>query len=247
MGKRKGSVVEDLILAPWWVSLGLAVVLYPLLSSAKAAAPLAPFISFALIGIACVSAVRAWANRRVLDQQTGLDSLRRLSWKQFEDLIGEAYRRRGYNVAETLGGGADGGVDVVLSRNGETILVQCKRWNGKPVPVQTVRELFGVLTHRRANAAKLVATTTFTSEAINFARGKPIELLNGEALLKLIHSVQTSGKMALVSEPVGVLEAPSRPKCTSRMVLRESGRRANAGKSFWGCSRYPPCRGTRDA
>jgi restriction system protein len=246
MARRKGSIVEDLILAPWWVSLGLAVVLYPILSSAKAAAPLAPFISFVLIGVACVSAVRAWANRRMFERQTGIDSLRELSWKQFEDLLAEAYRRQGYIVKETLGGGADGGVDLVLSRHGGTTLVQCKRWKGKPVPVQIVRELFGILTDRGANAARLVATTTFTPEAVNFARGKPIELVNSDALLKLIHSVQTSGKIVLVPENTGILETPNCPKCASIMVLREARRGTNAGQSFWGCSRYPSCRGTRE-
>jgi restriction system protein len=246
MPKRKGSVVEDLILAPWWISLVLATVVYLVLSNAKAAAPLAPFISFVLICIAGLSAVRAWANRRMLEQQTGIDSLRALPWKQFEDLLGEAYRRRGYNVMETLRGGADGGVDLVLSRHGGTTLVQCKRWKGKPVPVQTVRELFGVMTDHGANAAKLVATTTFTSEAVNFARGKPIELVSAGALLQLIRSVQTSEKMVLGPENAGSLEAPNCPKCASTMVLRESRRGANTGQSFWGCSRYPACRGTRE-
>jgi hypothetical protein len=40
----------------------------------------------------------------MLRQQAVLDSLCRLSWKQFEDLVGEAYRRQGYAVKEILGG-----------------------------------------------------------------------------------------------------------------------------------------------
>ncbi|TVS08559.1 MAG: hypothetical protein EA417_22595 [Gammaproteobacteria bacterium] len=30
------------------------------------------------------------------------------------------------------------------------------------------------------------------------------------------------------------------------MVKRTASRGANAGKQFWGCSRYPACRGTRE-
>ncbi len=132
----------------------------------------------------------------MLDKQTGLDSIRALPWKRFEDLLGEAYRRQGYRVEETLGGGADGGVDLVLGRDGEMSLVQCKRWKGKPVPVQTVRELYGVLHDRGASSAKLVATTRFTPDAIAFAKGKPIELVDQDALLELIRGVQTSARIA---------------------------------------------------
>jgi DNA-binding helix-hairpin-helix protein with protein kinase domain len=36
------------------------------------------------------------------------------------------------------------------------------------------------------------------------------------------------------------------PKCGSKMVRRVAGRGPNAGKPFWGCSRFPVCRGTRN-
>lgn len=41
--------------------------------------------------------------------------------------------------------------------------------------------------------------------------------------------------------------APSCPLCASQMVMRGAKRGANAGKSFWGCSQYPRCKGTREA
>jgi predicted RNA-binding Zn-ribbon protein involved in translation (DUF1610 family) len=37
------------------------------------------------------------------------------------------------------------------------------------------------------------------------------------------------------------------PNCGADMVLRESKQGRNAGDAFWGCSRYPKCRGTRGA
>lgn len=39
--------------------------------------------------------------------------------------------------------------------------------------------------------------------------------------------------------------APSCPKCGGQMVKRTARRGANAGGTFWGCSRFPNCRGTR--
>lgn len=39
---------------------------------------------------------------------------------------------------------------------------------------------------------------------------------------------------------------PNCPKCSSKMVRRLARRGRNAGNHFWGCSRYPSCRGTRN-
>ncbi|MGD0280616.1 MAG: topoisomerase DNA-binding C4 zinc finger domain-containing protein, partial [Smithella sp.] len=33
------------------------------------------------------------------------------------------------------------------------------------------------------------------------------------------------------------------PQCGSPMSLREAKRGQNAGKQFWGCSKFPQCRG----
>lgn len=243
---RKAGWADDLVLAPWWVSFGLAVLAFAVLSALLPTPMkgLSGLIGFFLLCLSGISALRSWKTSRMLDGQTGLDSLRGLPWKRFEDLLGEAYRRQGYVVEETLGGGADGGVDLVLRRGNDVTLVQCKRWNGKPVPVQTVRELYGVLHDRRASAAKLVATTNFTTDAVAFANGKPIELVDADQLVRLVRSVQTPAKM-VVSPPLPDYLAPSCPRCGSEMVMRTAKRGANAGKDFWGCSNYPECRGTR--
>lgn len=248
---RRSSLTEDLVLCPWWVSAILAAAAFVLLPALLPAAfhGFRPIIVFVFLGLAAISALRSWKTRVTLEQQTGLGSLRALSSKGFEDLLGEAYRRQGYNVEETLGCGADGGVDLVLGRDRGITLVQCKRWKGTPVPVQTVRELFGVMTHRAANAAKLVATTRFTPEAVDFAKGKPIELVDGEGLLMLLCGVQKSG-MITAAPPSEIADnPPACPKCGSEMVMREAKRGRNAGSSFWGCTRYSSdgCRGMRPA
>lgn len=248
--QHKFSFADDLVLMPWWVSVILAIAAYIILPQVLPA----PFVKGGLVGIttiflfalAAISALRSWKNRQMLEAQTGIDSLRELPPKRFEDLLGEAYRRQGYKVEETLSGGADGGVDLVLRKNGHLILVQCKRWKGSPVPVEIVRELYGVMHHRAASAAKLVATTRFTSEAIAFAEGKPIELVDSDALLELLRGVQTSGNIPASSAERHVTLDPACPQCGSEMVKRTARRGANAGSQFWGCPNYPKCHGTRD-
>jgi restriction system protein len=246
MSRRKSSLADDLVLVPWWISLILALFAFVFLSAMPL--PWSAFVPLAVLfflATAALSARRSIKTARMLEGQTSLASLRQLPWKRFEDLLGEAYRRQGYKVEETLGGGADGGVDLILGRDGKVTLVQCKRWNGAPVGVRQVRELYGVLHDRGANAAKLVATTSFTPDAVAFAENKPIELVDADSLLHLIRGVQTSGKIVLPTTEADNL-TPDCPKCGSVMVLREAKRGANVGQKFWGCANFPKCHGTRN-
>lgn len=187
--------------------------------------------------------------RRALHAQAAaspvVDALNAMNWREFEALVGEAFRRRGYTVVETGGGGADGGVDLILKRGGETLLVQCKQWKAYKVGVTTVRELYGVMAAKGAAGGFVVTSGTFTDDARQFAEGKNIELMDGKALHALIRGVCVpergiSGGPADL--PAGT---PACPVCHSPMVKRTAKRGANSGNAFWGCSHYPACKGTR--
>ncbi len=54
-----------------------------------------------------------------------------------------------------------------------------------------------------------------------------------------------SPKLTAVSAP-NTSSSVSCPRCASRMVRRTANRGPNAGGGFWGCSRFPLCRGTRN-
>lgn len=58
-------------------------------------------------------------------QSAAADALDGISWREFETLVGEGFRSQGYQVVET-GGSADGGVDLVPTKDGERFLVQRK-------------------------------------------------------------------------------------------------------------------------
>jgi restriction system protein len=162
-------------------------------------------------------------------------------------------RQRAGGRSTCPGGGADGGVDLVLSRNGAKSLVQCKQWRQQSVGVQVVREQFGILTAEGAAEAIIVISGAFTLEACDFARGKPIRLIDGPELLRLIRSLQDVVPAGVApvkaANDIGGLvdDAPACPECGQQMVLRTSRRGANAGSRFWGCSAFPRCRGIRPA
>ena len=162
---------------------------------------------------------------------------------QFEQVIADAFRRHGYRVRETGGRNQpDGGVDVVLQRDGETTIVQAKHWRSNRVGVALVRELYGVQHSMHAHHAMFVCLGSYTPDAEAFAAQTGVTLVNGEQLLSIIRAGLDSAELVLPEPPS--LQAPSCPACSSAMVRRTAQRGALAGHDFWGCSRYPACRGT---
>ena len=83
-------------------------------------------------------------------------------------------------------GGADGGVDIVLSRGSDRYFVQCEQWKARQVRVTTVRELYGVMAAQGAAGGYVVTSGVFTDEARRFAKGREIELIGGDRLVEMI-------------------------------------------------------------
>lgn len=269
--RRRKSPLKDLFdlaaLMPWWMSVGLAMVAWLLLSAYAgreividpskplATAPQAVWRGFAQVGQFVLTGVlllgaganllRKFRAGKMLDRvgaARGSDALKDISWQDFELLVGQLYRRRGYVVVETAGG-ADGGVDLVARRDRERLLIQCKHWRARDVGVAVVRELFGVVTARKADGGAVVTGGRFTPEAVGFAREVNIELVDGAMLRR-----EARGLRDEVGLKPGTQELPGTmtcPLCQSDMVRRTARRGAKAGKAFWGCSRYPACKGTR--
>lgn len=262
--RRNEGILDILTTLPWWASivaaatvyiglkwilpalLGGNVLLQPLAGAMKAGAWI-----FALVFLipAPFAALNTAKRRRLLDTQTGLESVRAMGWREFEMLVGEAFRRQGYRVEERGGDGPDGGIDLVLYRQGRTTIVQCKRWRSAQVGVSLVRELFGVMNSEHADEAIFVSSGNYSPDALAFVNGKPIRLIDGESLVGMIAEVQAEQRIDM-TPTTGPSAAPSAevrpcPVCSSSMVKRTAKSGSRAGQAFWGCSKYPACRGTR--
>ncbi len=210
MGRGKHGLFNGLAALPWQAGIGIGVLGYllighgvPLLLARRSGvlaqafavqSNLTGMLAFAFLAMCVLASLISWLRRRhrrrLLDTRIGLDSVARLGWREFELLVGEAFRREGHAVEETGLGGADGGIDLILRRGGKRILVQCKHWRRERVPVNVVREMYGLLAHHQADAVRIAALGGFTRDAARFASGKPIDLIDGRALLEMIRKVQ---------------------------------------------------------
>ncbi len=250
---------------PWWVSiaLGSAIlgILFLTLGSLPAHHPMQMLRSIwwlvpVIFGAAALGSLGSARRARVsLLKRETLRDLQSVPWKEFELLVGAYYREKGFTVVQTGGGGPDEGVDLVLRKNGERVLVQCKKYVRDAVGVQTIREFFGVIVAKGAHRGIFITTGNFTADAMQFGLGQAsLELIPGQRFAEMISHLRKGGlpnpapaaEMNPEPSQVTMEAAPCCPRCASVMVNRKAGKGANAGKAFWGCPNFPACRGTRE-
>jgi restriction system protein len=124
-----------------------------------------------------------------IDTSTNLAAM---DWEDFEHLIRELFEKEfqvnGGEVKVTQAS-RDGGVDAIAFDpdpiRGGKIVIQAKRYTNV-VGVSAVRDLFGTVMNEGATKGILVTTADYGSDAYNFAKGKPLTLLNGSNLLHLL-------------------------------------------------------------
>jgi restriction system protein len=279
MYKKDHSILSDLTEMPWYWSAGLSAfafiglkwVLPALVPQGSLPGALVAGVSRIayLVALAFLlplpfSLWNSWRKRSILNRQKDIETLRSMDWRSFEALVGEFYRRQGYRVVAAPGNGPDGGVDLILHKNGRRTFVQCKHWKAYKVGVKVVRELYGVVAAEKADNGIVVSSGYFTTEAVNFANVQPLELIDGPLLLEMIRSVkvgrtdqkalevQTGDGQRTRQDPAdadtvavraeSAANGPLCPKCGSKLVLRTARQGKYQGRQFWGCSKYPECR-----
>ena len=263
--KREEGIFEVIATLPWWAGCVVAFFVYVFLRSmlptlvdssailngiAQDLQPIAWLFACLFLISAPMARIIALRRRRLLRSQTGIASIRSMSWQAFERLVGESFRCQGFGVEERGGRAADGDADLLLHKDGKSTVVRCKRWRNARVSVQPVRDLLGAMHADGADAAIFVSSGSYTAAAKQFTEGKPIRLIDGKELVRMLAAVQEERRMERTAGH-GFTQSRQQfvfgkvcPICGDAMVKRITTRGPSAGASFWGCSRFPACRGT---
>lgn len=130
--------------------------------------------------------------REVLDLADKEQNLATMDWQDFEHLVRQVFelefKTTGADVRVTQSS-RDRGVDCIIYDpdpiRGGKIVVQAKRYTNT-VDVSSVRDLFGTVQAEGANRGVLVTTSKFGADSYEFAKNKPLTLLDGSQLLSLM-------------------------------------------------------------
>ena len=147
---------------------------------------------------------REWVDRvrmKEAEWRLALNRQKRDWWRsldgwEFEQEVTNLLRDLGYQAYVTPRSGDDG-LDVMASKDGDQVGVQCKA-HGKPVGPRVVRELLGALASRSdVQKAILVALSGTTDGATRLARRNGIEVWDGQRLIQesTIYNISTKPEL----------------------------------------------------
>lgn len=130
--------------------------------------------------------------------------------------------------------------------------------------VKTLQELLGVADNQLHSLVVFVGDSTFKTDMpdsvtygmgyIRYIKSKTAVLFSKAQVQTLIEQIETGrypSTLATHQKHVRYVKTIknekenkiSCPKCGSEMILRTAKKGKNQGKQFWGCSRFPHCRG----
>jgi restriction system protein len=122
-----------------------------------------------------------------------LEELSKVTPQYFETIVLDLLHRMGYGASrddlQRVGGVGDGGIDGVISLDKlglEKVYVQAKRWQGV-VGRPDVQGFYGALAGQRANKGVFITTSSYTVQALEFARSvERVVLIDGVRLAGLM-------------------------------------------------------------
>ncbi|MBN1639278.1 MAG: restriction endonuclease [Ignavibacteriales bacterium] len=143
-------------------------------------------------------------NKDIVNDIDNSTNLAAMDWEDFEHLIRELFEKEfstnGGEVKVTQAS-RDGGVDAIAFDpdpiRGGKIVIQAKRYTNT-VGVSAVRDLYGTVMNEGATKGILVSTADYGPDAYEFAKGKPLTLLNGANLLYLLEKHGHKAKIDLM-------------------------------------------------
>ena len=129
-------------------------------------------------------------------------NLMELNPSEFETLVSNLFNKMGLETKLTRAS-RDGGVDAVAYDTrpvlGGKVVIQAKRYKNT-VGVSAVRDLYGTMLNEGASKGIIVATSSYGSDAYEFSKDKPLELIDGGGLLYLLEQVGIKAQIIMPDE-----------------------------------------------
>lgn len=141
-----------------------------------------------------------WRRRQALAQDPAA-LLQRMAWPEFQQLLEETYRPKGYALLSAHGAAAEGAADLLLYRGDERYLLCCRYWRAGRIGVAPLRECFTQLVAAGAVGAAMVSIGAFSDKARRFAAERNIMLIDGALLQQWLLVSQPPAPQAITPAP----------------------------------------------
>lgn len=101
-----------------------------------------------------------------------------------EKEIAVLFKKQGY-VANVTKGSGDGGIDILIEKEGLRGIVQCKRFKNKVGP-GPIRDLYGTMKAGNHKFGIAVCPSGFSDQAYEFSKGKNIKLIGLKQIMEMV-------------------------------------------------------------
>ena len=167
------------------------------------------------------------------------DKINNLDWLPFEQLVTAIYTTLGYVVKRAAGPDADGGLDLVLTKNKTKTMVHCKHWKVAEVEERELKELAAALVREKIESGIFVSPREFGFAARRFAGMNSLLLVGSKDLVRMLEGADWE-KNATIRQ---ALEQSRKfcPCCQKDMVLKNAESGPNPGSRVWVCLGQPTC------
>jgi restriction system protein len=116
--------------------------------------------------------------------RSGIGEVDRMGGSEFEAFLAALFAKEGYAVRR-VGRSGDFGGDLILKKDGWSIVVQAKRYRGF-VGVRAVQEAVGARGYYRCDRAWVVTNSRFTPPAVELAQANCVELFDRDRLVQML-------------------------------------------------------------
>lgn len=188
------QVIAKLIALPATVDLFVAVFLAGysafaiFVDGAKFVGLVTLLVALFFAGLGLNAVLKEMKSTKSLERIRGLDQLLDMDQYEAEALVTAIYSLSGYTVISAdEDDRKQKAVDLIASKGKkDKVLIRYRDWEGKTVPLETVKNLKAAVTGLAATSAVVFSTGKFANDAVEFGATKGIELLSGPAILAKI-------------------------------------------------------------
>lgn len=162
-----------------------------------------------------------------------------LDWLPFEQLVSGLYNTLGYGVKRFAGPHADGGIDLLLLKNKDKTLVQCKHWKAAEVDEKELKEFLATLSREKIENGIFVTAREFSFGARRFAAMNNLLLVGIKDLVRMLEGAgwnRNPGLQAALQQSRKFC-----PRCQKDMALKTADTGPNPGSRIWACTNQPKC------
>lgn len=181
------SLFAVLLRSPWWMSLGVGVLVVLL---ARAFLPdrywpfgatgAVPFVVIAVIALA-----KQWGRPSAARTQAIVERVRAMSWREFAQALETAFARDGAQVARI-----EGAADFVVSRDARTTLVAARRWKAARHGEEALAALHAQMRSRDASDCIYIALGALSEQAQAFAKANGVQVMQEAGVAQLLREVR---------------------------------------------------------